>query len=116
MVKTLADAKILAIRAGKGAHRFIGIWVVVVEGRVFVRSWTLKPGGWYNTSLRDPTCVIKVGIRNIAVRAKRTRSGRLKDAVSRAYREKYNTRGSLVYVRGFKQPRRRDTTTELIPA
>ena len=116
IIEALSTGKILTIRAGKGSHRFIGIWVVVVENRVFVRSWSLKPGGWYRTLLEDPLCTVKVENRNIAARAIRTRSSRLKEAVSRAYREKYNTPGSLVYVRGFKRPKRRDTTTELIPA
>ena len=40
----------LRIRAG-AEHRFIGIWAVVVDGRVFVRSWSLKPQGWYRTFL-----------------------------------------------------------------
>jgi hypothetical protein len=53
--------------------------------------------------------------REIPVRAVFTRSERLKDAVDRAYREKYNTPGSLHYVLGFAHKKRRDTTTELLP-
>ena len=41
------------IRAGNRMHRFIGIWVVVVDDRVFVRSWSLKPQGWYRTFLAE---------------------------------------------------------------
>ena len=115
-ITAIDTGKILGIRAGKGPHRFIGIWVVVVENRVFVRSWSSKPGGWYMTLLEDPQCTIKVGSRGIAARAVRTRSSRLKDAVSRAYREKYNTPGSLKYVQGFKLPKRKNTTSELVPA
>lgn len=37
------------------------------------------------------------------------------DAVERAYAEKYRTPASLKYVRGFRLPRRRRTTTELMP-
>jgi len=44
----------LAIRAGTEPHRFIGIWAVVVDGRVFVRSWSLKPRSWYRTFREDP--------------------------------------------------------------
>lgn len=33
----LGERKGLRIRAGTGQHRFIGIWVVLVKGRVFVR-------------------------------------------------------------------------------
>jgi hypothetical protein len=39
----IRDGKILSLRAGTQPHRFIGIWAVVVEGRVFVRSWSLNP-------------------------------------------------------------------------
>ena len=48
IVEEIDQTKYLGIKAGaRSDHRFIGIWAVVVDGRVFVRSWTLKPGGWY---------------------------------------------------------------------
>jgi hypothetical protein len=60
--------------------------------------------------------VIQVGTREIRVRARPTKSERLKAAVSRAYREKYNTPGSIKFVQGFERAKsRRDTTTELLP-
>jgi len=111
----LRDGKILGIRAGTKPHRVIGIWMVVVEGRVFVRSWSLKPRSWYRTFLEEPRGIIVVNEREIPVRAVFTRSERLKTAVDRAYREKYNTPGSLHFVKGFKNKKRRDTTTELVP-
>ena len=43
----IAKDKILGVQAGSGDHRFIGVWVVVVDGRVFIRSWGLKRAGWY---------------------------------------------------------------------
>lgn len=115
IVEALRTAKILGIRAGSQPHRFIGIWVVVAEGRVFVRSWTLKPRSWWRTFLEEPRGTIQVGTRELKVRAVRTRSERLKDAVDAAYAAKYNTPGSLQYVKGFREKRRRDTTTELVP-
>ena len=115
IVAAIRDGKILGIQAGTKPHRIIGIWAVVVEGRVFVRSYSLKPQSWYRTFLEEPCGVIEVNGRKIPVRAVFTRSERLKTAVDRAYREKYNTPGSLHFVRGFKQKKRRETTTELIP-
>jgi len=115
IIAAIREGKILGIRAGTKPHRIIGIWAVVVEGRVFVRSWSLKPRSWYRTFLEEPRGVIEVNGRRIPVRAVFTRSERLKSLVDRAYREKYNTPGSLHYVRGFKEKKRRDTTTELIP-
>ena len=115
IVASIRDGKILGIRAGAKPHRVIGIWAVVVEGRVFVRSWSLKPRSWWRTFLEDPRGIIVVNDRTIRVRPVFTRSERLKKAVDRAYAEKYNTPGSLHFVKGFKVTKRRDTTTELVP-
>src|SRR5207247_4608595 len=86
----LRDGKTVRIKAG-ARHRFIGIWGVVVEGRLFVRSWGVKPRSWYRTFLRDPRGFIRLDNRAIPVRAVRTRSARLKAAVDRAYLKKYTT-------------------------
>jgi hypothetical protein len=115
VVAAIRDGKILGLRAGSEPHRFIGIWAVVVEGRVFVRSWSLKPRSWYRTFLREPRGVIQVGARRIRVRAVRTRSERLKSAVDRAYLEKYNTPGSIKFARDLGRAKSRATTTELVP-
>jgi len=107
--------KILGIRAGREPHRTIGIWAVIVEGRVFVRSWSLKPRSWYRTFLEDPYGSIFIADREIPVRAVHTRSERLKDLVSLAYKEKYNTPGSSQYVKDMSRRKSRETTTELVP-
>lgn len=113
IVAAIDASKIIGIRAGaRSDHRFIGVWPVVVDGRVFVRSWTLKPDGWYSTFLDDPLGAIQVGEREVRVRAVRVRSARILDAVEGAYAKKYPTPGSLKYVRGFRTKRRRETTIE----
>jgi hypothetical protein len=115
VLAAIRDAQVLGIRAGTAPHRIIAVWVVVVAGRVFVRSWGVKVGGWYDTFLEEPRGVIEIAGRTIRIRTIRTRSDRLKDAVSRAYREKYHTPGSLRYVRDLARPKSRATTTELVP-
>lgn len=116
LIESIRKDKILGIRAGRdSAHRVIGIWVVVVEGRVFVRSWSMKPRSWWRTFLEDPYGSMFVGDREIPVRAIQTRSERLKDLVSAAYRQKYNTPGSVQYVKEMSGKKSRDTTTELVP-
>lgn len=116
VVAAIDQSKILGIRAGtRTDHRFIGIWAVVVGDRVFARSWTLKPGGWYRTLLEDPFGTLQLGARQLRIRAVRAGSKRLRDAVERAYAQKYATPGSLKYVRGFRTPRRRDATMEFLP-
>ena len=116
LVAAIDESKILRVRAGaRSQHRFVGIWAVVVERRVFSRSWTQKPGGWYRTFLEDPLGTIEVGERQIAVRAVRARGQRTHDAIEQAYAKKYPTPGSLKYVRGFRTSRRRETTMEFLP-
>lgn len=116
VLTAIDESKILGIRAGsRSDHRFTGIWAVVVEGRVFARSWTRKPDGWYHAFLEDPLGTLQVGDRQIRIRARPVRSEPIRDAVGRAYATKHNTPGSLKYVRGFRSARRRETTMEFVP-
>ena len=115
LLSALEKSKGLRIRAGTGPHRFIGIWFVVVDGRVVVRSWSIKPEGWYRTFVREPRGAIQLGKSEIAVRAVPVRSKSLRDLVDRAYLERYSTPGALKYAKDLCQAKSRATTTELIP-
>lgn len=116
-IAAAADAaKIMGIRAGTASdHKFTGVWPIVVNGRVFARSWTQKKSGWYRSFLDDPLGTIQVGNREISIRARRVTGDRLRDRIEDAYAEKYDTKASQKYVRGFRTPRRRDTTIEFVP-
>jgi hypothetical protein len=114
-IAELAAAKILGVRSG-AEHRYTGVWVVVVEGRAFVRSWNDKLTGWYRAFVAEPLGSIQLAGKEIAVRARRTRSERLREAVTRAYAEKYDTKASQKWVRGFAEPHRAAATLELVPA
>ncbi len=105
----------LRIRAGSAKHRFLGIWAVVVNGHVFVRSWNDKPDGWYRAWREDPLGAIEVATREVAVRAKPVRGEKLLDAIGAAYREKYTGPGSRKFAEGMDEPARRKTTLELTP-
>jgi hypothetical protein len=116
VVTVIRNSKILGIRAGTKPHRIIGVWSVVVENRVFVRSWGVKENGWYRAMVEEPRGAIEVDGREIPVRTVFTRSERLKKAVDRAYAGKFNTPSSKHFVQGFaRSKKRRDTTTELLP-
>jgi hypothetical protein len=115
IVRAIDESKIVGVRAGaRSSHRFIGVWMVVVGGRVYARSWTGEPDGWYRAFLQDSAGAIQVGGRTVRVRAVQRRDRRVWAAIERAYREKYNTPGSLKYVRGFRTPARRATTLEFV--
>jgi hypothetical protein len=114
-VAAIRDGQVVGIRAGTQPHRFIGIWAVVVEGRVFVRSWSVKQRSWFRTFREEPRGTVTVDGREIPVRAVFTRGERLKDLVSLAYLEKYHTPGSLKFARDLGGAKSRATTTELVP-
>jgi len=115
VLSLLLENRMLGVRAGTEGHRFTGIWFVVVAGRLFVRPWYDKPTGWYRAFARDPRGAILVSELEIPVRARMTRGERLYDAVDAAYSAKYTTKASQKWVLGFALPRRRKTTTELLP-
>lgn len=115
LIDEFASARILRIRAGR-KHRHTGIWVVVVDNRVFVRSWNDKPEGWFRAFRSDSSGSVLLNGREIAIRARITRSERLRDAVSGAYAAKYNTRASQRWVAGFAEAERALNTIELLPS
>ena len=114
VLSAIRKGMIIGLRAGTQPHRFIALWAVVVEGRVFVRSWSLKPRSWYQAFLVEPRGVIQVGGDEFAIRAVRTRSERLKRAVDRAYLEKYHTPASIKFARDLGRAKSKATTTELV--
>ena len=115
ILSAIRKGMIIGLRAGTQPHRFIALWVVVVERRVFVRSWSLKPRSWYRTFLAEPRGVVQVAGGELPVRSVHTRSERLKRAVDRAYLEKYHTPASIKFARDLGRPKSRATTTELVP-
>jgi len=106
--------KYLRIRAGDD-HRFIVVWVVVTDGRVFVRPWNDKASGWYRAFLDDPRGAVEMNGRTVSVGAKSAKGKRVSDAVDAAYAAKYTTKADQKWVKGFATPRRRATTLELRP-
>ena len=115
VVEALRTAKILGVRAGTD-HRYTGVWVVVVDGRVFARSWSDKPTGWFRAFKKQANGSIQVGELEIPVRGKHVRGARILDAVTVALGEKYNTKGSRRWVEGFAEPARLLTTLEFVPS
>lgn len=111
----LCDGKSLRIRAGSGAHRFICIWVVVVKDRVFVRSWSVRPNGWYRAFSSEAQGAIRIADRDIPVVAFSITDRRILDAIDRAYLDKYNTPGAIKYAKDLGRPQSRAATVELRP-
>jgi len=91
------------------------IWVVTVDGTVFVRSVRGREGRWYREVSENPAAALHVGHDRIAVRAVPVTDEAKIRAVSEAYREMYG-RTSPGSTRAMVQPETLPTTLRLEPA
>ena len=114
VVDEFRKAKIMGVRAGR-EHRYTGVWVVVVDERVFARSWNDKPTGWFQAFRKEANGMVQVDDLEIPVRGKLVRGPRMRDAVTVAFGEKYPTKGSKKWVDGFAEPSRAVNTMEFVP-
>jgi hypothetical protein len=114
VIDAFTSAKIIGVRSGSD-HKYTGVWVVVVNGRVYARSWSDKPTGWFHAFNREPEGWVQVGDLELSVRARFPRSADVLGAVTSAYAQKYNTKASRKWVDGFAEPARQMTTLEFIP-
>ena len=96
------------------AHRTT-IWVVTVDGDVFVRSVRGERGRWYREVSANRDAALHVGDRRIPVRAVPVTDEPTVEAVSEAYRSKYG-RTSPGSTRAMLLPETLPTTLKLEPA
>ena len=101
-------------RSAKGTKHSVIIWVVVVDGAVYARSYLGKRGRWYRELLAHKAGTLVARGRRIDVRPARVRSDDLVRAVSDAFRRKYPRSGSSLEAMGRKEVL--DTTLRLEPA
>ncbi len=90
------------------------IWVVTVDGDVFVRSVRGEQGRWYREVSANPSAALHAGDRRIPVRAVPVTDEQRVGAVSEAYQSKYG-RTSPGSTRAMLQPETLPTTLKLEP-
>ena len=95
-------------------HRTI-IWVVVVEGEVFVRSVRGAKGRWYREISSNPEGALHVHNDRLPVRAAPATEEATVDAVSAAFRSKYQ-QSSPASTEAMVRPETLPTTLKLSPA
>jgi hypothetical protein len=95
-------------------HRTI-IWVVVVEDEVFVRSVRGAKGRWYREISSNPEGALHVEEDRIPVRAAPATDEATVDAVSAAFRSKYQ-QSSPASTEAMVRPETLPTTLKLAPA
>jgi hypothetical protein len=100
--------------SAKGTTHSVIIWVVVVDGGVYARSYLGKRGRWYRELLARKEGTLVAKGKRIDVRPAQVRSAALIRAVSDAFRKKYPRSGSSLEAMVRRDVL--DTTLRLEPA
>ena len=107
---------IISLRAGNDHPKFTGIWMVVVNDRIFGRSYYMKERSWYHTFLQEKSGEIKCGDLIVKVKGVKPEDApEITGAINAAYEEKYSAKpNNRVWIDGLKHHDRVAHTLEFI--
>ena len=116
-LKCISETQITSVRAGKDREKFTGIWMVVVEDRIFARSYNLSERSWFTALSSGDIGDIKCGKEIIPVKGGKPKDiKQLTDAINKAYEKKYLVKTyNKKWVDGLAEPGRVARTMEFIP-
>ncbi|MFE5566595.1 DUF2255 family protein [Amycolatopsis japonica] len=84
----------ISTRRPDGALRpFVPIWVVAVDGSLYVRSYRGAEGAWYRHAIKRPAGVVRAPGRQVEVAIAAAEPG-VREQVDAAYRAKYARYGA----------------------
>jgi len=90
-LQTTKEIRIVTTPPGSKTKHRATIWVVVVDGTVFIRSFLGKNGKWYQNILASLEADLEFAGKKIHVKAVPVKDPKTIAAVSRAYQEKYRS-------------------------
>lgn len=106
---------LIGLKAGSNRTDFLEIWMVVVDKRIFARSWGLAERSWYNTFLNNPSGEIQCGDAVYRITAKVPDDlHHLTEPINQAYLNKYNEGRNAPYAQGIIQPQHAARTMEFV--
>jgi hypothetical protein len=116
-LKSINETQITSVRAGEEREKFTGIWMVVVDGRIFGRSYYGAERSWYTALLNGHNGSVKCGKEIIPVKGlKPADIGSISGAINKAYEKKYLVKSyNKKWVDGLCEPERVDRTMEFVP-
>lgn len=113
IIQLVRETEMPKIRSGE-THRFIDIWIVTVEGRIFCRG-TRSAKGWYYAFQEEPNGAIKFGDTIIKVKGVAPDDlEAINPKVNEAYLEKYGTKYHSIALQAT-EPSFMASTMEFIP-
>ncbi len=114
-IEYINNNNLIGIKAGHSRPDFLNIWMVVVEDRIFARSWGFAEKSWYNTFSKDPQGQIKCGDDIFPVTATIPDDiESITEKINLAYLSKYNKGHNIKYARGIIKEEHVQKTMEFI--
>lgn len=106
---------LIGIKAGLERPDFLEIWMIVVQNRIFARSWGLAERSWYNSFLKCSAGQIKCGDVTYTIKAVVPEDiDQLTEEINQAYLTKYNFGQNSKYATGIIEDRHIKRTMEFI--
>lgn len=112
----LQEDTLLKVKGGTSRDRFLEIWMVTVDNRVFARSWSKSERSWFTAFLEEG--LGEIGYRNQVLQVsgvKVSNDDPIQDKINQAYLTKYTQEGNRYYAEGITQSEYRDYTLEFKP-
>lgn len=111
----IRENNLIGIKAGLQRPHFLSIWMVVVENRIFARSWGLAEKSWYNTFLENSEGQIECGSTIYKIEALVPDDlNQITDEINKAYLEKYNFGDNSKYAIGIIEEKHIGKTMEFV--
>ena len=80
---------LIGIKAGSERKHFLEIWMVVVDNRIFARSWGQAEKSWYNSFLLNDQGFIQCGDAIYEIKARIPENAKeLTEQINKAYLDK----------------------------
>ncbi len=109
----LEENTLVGIKGGMKRERFLQIWMVEVNQRVFARSWNKSARSWFTAFLEEGAGQIKFGESIFNVTGQKLASdAQMTALINQAYLAKYNQPYNVSYAKGITQPEYAEYTME----
>ncbi|MCK7591699.1 DUF2255 family protein [Subsaxibacter sp. CAU 1640] len=96
---------LIEIKGGTSREKFLEIWMVEVDKRIFARSWNKSHKSWFTEFEKSGIGQIKYSDNIIDVKGKKVDpSDSINKEISEAYIKKYTQKENLKYAKGIAQP------------
>lgn len=106
---------LIGIKAGPDRQSFLDIWMVVVDERIFARSWGFAERSWYNSFLQNPDGQLKCGEKVVAIKASIPADKEMiTEKINLAYLTKYNSGQNIEYAKGIVEKEHIEKTMEFL--